>query len=277
MTRFVVVALFACLLLSHGAARADASLDAGLAALDEGDFDAAAAAFDAALADDNLSRPELIALLEARAALHFALHDEAALDNDLGWLAALDPGHSFGDNRPPDLARRFVSIEQHHPGALEVTATALPSDAEVLVTARTQHVPEAMEVTLRVCTRVEGAPWRCVDGATAHSPNSASGVFYYAEAVGPGGAVVASAGSASDPLHLASPGATGTGSGADDANAAVDSTVDGSSASDETTSGHGLALGLGIGGGVVAVALGVVLAFTLGGDRGIHVRTPTVL
>jgi len=277
MTRFASLVLGGLLLccVSPAAVRADDSLDTALAALDEGDFDAAATAFDAALAGDDLSRPELLALLEARAALHFALHEESALDVDLGWLAALDPGHSFGDNRPPDLARRFVEIEQSHPGALQVTATALPSDAEVRVAARMEHVPEGMDARLRVCLRIEGAAWRCVDGAVASSPGSASGVYYYAEAFGPGGAIVASAGSASTPLHLASPG--GSVDVAPDA--AVDATgaADANSSTDAAGGGHGLAIGLGIGGGVLAVALAVVLALTLGGDGGIHVRTPTVL
>ncbi|NOY93722.1 MAG: hypothetical protein GXP55_21260 [Deltaproteobacteria bacterium] len=270
--------LVACSLLcawSPLTTRADESLDAGFTALDQGDFDVAAAAFDAALAGDGLSRPELVALLEARAALHFALHDEAALDADLGWLAALDPGHAFGDDRPPDLARRFVEIEQHHPGALEVVATALPSDASVGVRARVERVPEGMDVRLRVCTRQERAAWRCVDGGQASSPLSASGgVYYYAEALGPGGAVVASAGSASDPLHLAPPVESGVVEPTTPTLTPGTSTEP--SAQEVPSRGHGLAIGLGIGGGALLVALTVVLALTLGGNAGIHVRAPTV-
>jgi len=258
-----------------GTAYANDELDRGLSALEEARFEDASAAFSAAL-EGQLSRAELLALVEGRALLHFALHAADDLDSDLRWLAALDPGHVFDPSRPPDLARLFASVQQQHPDGVGIEATALPVGGELRIHAAVEHPVEDMSLVRRTCARQPGAAWRCVNDGDLDLPSSGD-VNYYAELIGPGGAVVASAGSAVEPLHFeaaapsASPGST-TSSASSEASAPILTP----SSPEAPPRGHGLVIGLSVGGAVVAIATAVALVLVLRGDDAIHVRAPVV-
>ncbi len=169
----------------------------------EGDYEAARPGLDAALERDDLRLADLVAVFELRAMLFHGLLDEAALDGALRALIAIDPGHTFGSRYPPNLAQRSVALRDQV-GGLHVMARSVPSAVGVRLEAEVVHDSEHLVRRLRFRVfDAERGQW-----APAEPPIEAAAgreVLVLVEAVGPGGAVVARAGTSDEPIRVAGP------------------------------------------------------------------------
>ncbi|MBX3270230.1 MAG: hypothetical protein KF729_08210 [Sandaracinaceae bacterium] len=180
----------------------------------DGDYERARELLDEAWGRDDLSRDDLVGLLEARALLAHGAGDGAGLDHALRALASFAPTHRFGARFPPDLAARSVAIGRTMGGSLRVSTSTLPSPAGVRLEARTEH--DAASIVRRLRYRVfepARGEWRevtpPVDAAAGRE------LLVFVEAIGPGGAVVATAGSADAPLRVRGVGAEEAGAPAE--------------------------------------------------------------
>ncbi|MCA9608637.1 MAG: hypothetical protein KC619_23700 [Myxococcales bacterium] len=193
------------LLALPGIAYAHPAVDRATALVLDGDYEAARPAIDAALARDDLTREDLVALLEARALLLHGAGDTDGLDAALTALASFAPTHTFGPRFPPDLAARSVAVGREMRGRLRVVVAQVPSAVGVRLEARVEN--DRASIVRRVRIRVFDAAlgqWR-----EAEPPLEATAgreLLVFVEAVGPGGAVLASEGSADAPIHLRGPG-----------------------------------------------------------------------
>lgn len=186
-------------------ARAHPAVDRATALVLDGDYEAARPAIEAALARDDLSRDDLVALLEARALMLHGAGDAAGLDATLSALASFAPTHTFGPRFPPDLAARSVAIGRTMQGRLRVRASQVPSAVGVRLEASVEH--DRASIVRRLRVRVFDArlgQWR-----EAEPPVEAAAgreLLAFVEAIGPGGAVIATEGSADAPIRVRGPG-----------------------------------------------------------------------
>lgn len=170
------------------------------------DLDQAVAAFDAAVASGTLSRTELIELLNERALLLHALKREEELKLDLAWLSALAPEHKLDLRAPPELIALWRSIRDqgHGPLRLELATRMLDAVQEVIIEANaelTGTVPEGART--RISLRHKDGVWRTqVGGVMRDRGAPGDGMELHAEALGPGGVVVARLHSETAPLKL---------------------------------------------------------------------------
>lgn len=199
--------LVAALVLAPSVAYAHPAVDRAMALVLEGDYEAARPALDAAMSRDDLSRDDLVALLEARALLFHGAGDDAGLTQTLRALASFAPTHTFGPRFPPDLARRSVAIGREMQGRLRIRATQAPSAVGVRLEATVEHDAASLVRRLRIRVFDAGAgQWR-----EATPPVEAAAgreLLAFVEAIGPGGAVIAAEGSADAPIHVRGPGFT---------------------------------------------------------------------
>lgn len=188
-------ALAMALVLSHAApAFAHPLVDAARGRYAEGDFEAASAALDDVNDDARLSVDDLVALLEVRALARRALGDERGTEDALAALATLRPAHRFGDETPPDVQDQFARLRGER---LALDAGAHVASGELVLRARTVD-PSRLIRRVRIAVRIGGA-WSVEDGRERRVAVGTEPTEWYAEAIGPGGAIVASAGSADDP------------------------------------------------------------------------------
>jgi hypothetical protein len=187
-------------------------VDEGQRLYEEAEFVAALDALGRADHATDLEREDLERLFEIRALVHLAMGNTDAMRTDLQRLAALAPDHSLPRSAPPDVARAFAEIRGQSPGAVRVLATTEASPAGVTIAARAENDWASIVRTVRVSGRVQGAPsWEHATDAPLLVATSGGVVEYYAEAIGPGGVVVARTGSASEPLRAAGAGGGGGG------------------------------------------------------------------
>lgn len=203
MRRIAAIALL--VLAPARVAHAHPAVDRATALVLDGDYEAARPAIDEALARDDLSRDDLVALLEAQALLRHGAGDRVGLDATLTALASFAPTHTFGPRFPPDLAARSVEIGRQMRGRLRIVTLQVPSAVGVRLDARVEN--DGGAIVRRLRTRVFDAQlgqWR-----EAEPPVEATAgreLLVFVEAIGPGGAVVATEGSADAPIHLRGPG-----------------------------------------------------------------------
>src|SRR5690242_15135438 len=98
---------FAFVLGVTGTAFAHPRLDDARARFDRADLRGALTALGRAEQASDLTRADVITLLEMRALVRFTLGDTGAMEEDLLRLASIDPDHRFGDDIPPDLSEAF--------------------------------------------------------------------------------------------------------------------------------------------------------------------------
>lgn len=205
----VVVAL---LCLAPSRASASPLVDEGMQRLHDADFAGALQAFDEAERGGDLTRAELITLLGARATVHLALDDQRSAVVDLRMLATLDPHHPIDATAPPDFRRAFERAAAAVHAPLSVTVTHERVDDRVEIEAQAREDTAGVVRSLRVLARRAGGAWLPPETAPASiSVPASTALEYYVEAVGPGGAVVATAGSRLFPRTVAP--ASGDGGG----------------------------------------------------------------
>ena len=226
-------------------AQAHPLVDEGREKYAEADLQGALDAFARAEASDDLTLPDLLSLLETRVLVHRALGNEEAATRDLRWLAAIaPPTHELPSEAPPEMARELDDLWTQRGGAIAINVGGHAEGDAVVLTARVERAPEGMVRETRIHHREPGMPWNTTVGSEARI--AATTVEHWAEAVGPGGAVLATAASADAPRRFAA--------------------GDGPLGGEET--GGGVPPWAWIAGGAVAVGLIVVAAVLIGSSGG---------
>jgi len=201
-SRFASPLLLASLLLVPGRALAHPVLDEAQERFQQADFEGALELFAQAEAGDDLSRDDLVQLYLRRALVHHAMGNDEDLQLDLIRLATLDPEMELGRQVPPNLRQAFerAAADVRAPVSVQVDATPV-SDA-VRLSARVQDDRAALVREVRLSARGDGDWQSAVNDELVLTAGSDGRLLYWAEAVGPGGAVVASAGSRDEPRVL---------------------------------------------------------------------------
>jgi len=189
-------------------ARAHELVDEGRRLYEEAEFVEALDVLGRAASGTDLTLPELVELLELRALAHSAVGDEPAVREDLRTLAAVAPEHTLPRGMPPDVQRMFTEIRASATGSPRLIATpsvAGPATGNGVIVAVTVENDWASVVrAVRIRGRVEeGAYLEATDAPLFVAAPLGTVISYYAEAIGPGGAVVATAGSVESPLSYA--------------------------------------------------------------------------
>jgi hypothetical protein len=188
------------LLYLPAVAAAHPLVDRGQRLFEEAEFQGALEAYSQAEQASDLTREDLVRLYQQRALVHHAMGNEAELENDVFRLATLEPRLQLGNDVPPAVRQTFEAAKERVTDALRVVGNAETMPGGVRVTARIENDLSALVQTIRVSTRVGDGEWRTAEAANVEVPAPAGArVQYYAEAIGPGGALVAWSGSRSDP------------------------------------------------------------------------------
>lgn len=223
-------------------------LTAARAQLDAARFADAVRLYDElAAGSSGLDRDSLARLLQERALARAALRDRDGARADLVALFSLDPDAELGDEAPPSLRRVADEVRAGGVEPLALRAEANPVAGGFEIRAEVDHDPAQLVREIRVLELTDG-------GVETHTGpvvriETAGPLRYVVEAVGGGGAVVASIGALGAPRTIGSAGAT----------AAPGIVVPGGGAGDDTA----LWIGIGVGAGV-AIALAVVLGVVFG-------------
>jgi hypothetical protein len=223
-------------------------LRVGLRALESADFQRAIRAFDRAERSDTLERDALVSLYEGRIIARFAIGASSRARRDLQALAALDPGHRFPVEVPPEVSDAFAVAVAESGGGL--AARVAWSDAGDSSTLRVEVLRDTAELVreVRVHVRVGQGAWSTTTERELRLDRRGDAIAAYVELVGARGAVLAREGSAESPIVHGLPRIE-----VEPEDVPSVTSSDGDAA---------LALGLGIGGAVlaaVAVVVGVVL------------------
>ncbi|MFO0683173.1 MAG: hypothetical protein U0234_14040 [Sandaracinus sp.] len=184
---------------------------------EEADFVAALDVLGRAAAGSDLSADDLVDLFETRALVYLAMGRDEDMRADLRRLAAIRPDHALPSTTPPDVVAAFADLRASSPGAPRLTATIEPSALGVTITVRLDNDPAGLVREVRISGRAPGGDWERATGAPLFVATPSGGVVeYYAEAVGPGGAVIARSGEASAPLRAAPTAPIAAGGGGDE-------------------------------------------------------------
>jgi hypothetical protein len=235
---------------------AAAQLEAGRRALTDADFERAERAFGRALGAAELSTEDLVSIFEGRAMARFALGDEAGASADLAALRSLDPTHALPPEAPPAMVEAFDALGN---AGIGIELGWFGHDERHLLRPAVVNDPASLVHTVRVHLRRHGEPaWTTSEEREIEvTLRDGEAVEVWAEAIGPGGAVVAREGS---PL---APREHGTEAGASLA------------APDRAASDQGVWIGVGIGVGA-AIVIGVVIAAVVVGTAQSDETQPAV-
>jgi len=241
--RFACLAsvLLATTVASSARAQGNEHVEEGWARYAEARFGDAIEAFDAAEASTGLDRESLVRALEGRALVRFAEEDLPRMQEALVRLASLAPEHALTDEAPPEVARAYLAARREAGDGVRVAATVEEVPGGARIDVDVGNDVSGLVLGVRIVARQDGGEWREVRARTLQlrMPDMDE-VEYFVEALGPGGAVVATLGGETDPRRQRL--------GADIA-AAPSRTP----------------LYVGIGAGVAGLVLVVVLAVTLAG------------
>jgi hypothetical protein len=168
-----------------------------------------------------------------------------AMRADLARLVSIAPGHALDRRAPPDVQTALLEARTASPGPIRLSASPEPSPAGVTVRAEVSRDPSGLVREVRVVGRIRGtARWqRASDAPLFIAADAASVIEYYAEAIGPGGAVLARNGTEGEPLSAGGHGVT----------------TDGAEASESGGEGTSPWLFVGIGAGVLILGAAIVI------------------
>lgn len=190
-------------LIAPGRALAHPLIDDARRAYNATQHDAGLELLDRAEAGTDLSAEELAELLLLRAMMHRAQRRMDLAEIDLLRLAGLDPTRELGREVHPTLRRLFDTVRQRVPGPVRLDVTAERRGGVVHVRVAVTDDVAALTQGFRLHARAERGEWRDTDASSLEvdvRPSQAA--EYWAEAVGPGGAVIATHGSRSAPSRL---------------------------------------------------------------------------
>jgi hypothetical protein len=172
------------------------------------EFEAALETIRQAESAGDLVRADVLRLLETQALVYAALGDPGGVDRALTAIASIHPGHDLAPEVPPELRSRYAALERELAGVLRVEVEPSRTAESAVLEARVAGDPAHVTREVRVHARAGDAEWEtAVDRPLVLEVASSDAVDYWADAVGPGGATLATRGTADDPLTLA-PGAS---------------------------------------------------------------------
>ncbi len=206
VTRSLAPALWAIVLsLAPARAAAHELVDEGRRLYEEAEFVAALDVLGRAVAGSDLDVEDVVLVFETRALVHLAMGQADAMREDLRRLAAIRPDHALPSVAPPDLVTAFAEVRAASAGAPRVPLTTEATTLGVTVTARVENDSASLVREVRISGRAAGgASWERATGAPLFVPTPEGEVVeYYAEAIGPGGAVIARTGEEDAPLRAA--------------------------------------------------------------------------
>ena len=249
-SRLAALVLGALICLAPAAALAHPLIDEGLRRYGEADLPGALDALTQAEHATDLTRDDLVQLYLGRAMVHHAMGHATELEADVYRLATLEPALTLRRTAPPPVRLAYEQAAARVPGPMRLDVEVHPTPDGVELVAHVTDDSAGLVQAVRIRARTPGSTWRRSEVASIELPAAAgAAVEYVAEAVGPGGAVLVSAGTESTPLRVAAPGggADATASHADRGAAGRDD--------------HGLGLWPWvIGGGALLVAAVVLIA-----------------
>jgi len=188
---------------------AQSLVDEGRSLYEEADFVGALDALGRAEAGSDLTLADLEVLFEQRVLVQVALANEAGVRADLRRLLAVAPEHVLPRGAPPEVVRLFAELRAEGAGSVRVVVTTDAAADGVTIFVRGENDWAGIIRSVRTSARVVGNDaWDVATDAPLLVPTSAGErVEYFAEAIGPGGAVLARAGSPEAPLGASSRGA----------------------------------------------------------------------
>ena len=227
------------------------AIERGISRYEEADFEGAQRALTEA-ENGQLTRAQVVRLLAARALVHFALGQSEALDRDLAMLASIAPDYRLGERVPPAVREAFAQIATELGGTLDLRLEIEPSPAGTRVHARVEGDRAGLVRRVVLAARHGDGAWQQTDANTLVVPITEGVVEAWAEARGPGSAVLAAIGSAASPTLLRVGG--------------------------EDTGGSATGLWIGLGAGAATVIGVVVVALVLSAptDETTRVLGPTI-
>lgn len=183
-------------------ARAEEPFRVGMERFAAADFSAALQAFKEAESGDGLSRDQLLKLLYTRTLIHAALGDNDATRADLSALASLHPDHKLGPEAPPEMRALFAELVAGQP-ALSVQASARREGKVVHLDCEIDSDVAGLAREVRLSARGADQPrFKVGLSPLVLSVAPSLEVYYFAELLGPGGAVLARHGTLTRPLVL---------------------------------------------------------------------------
>jgi len=198
VSRSIAALAFCVGITFAGVAHAHPLVDEARGKYEEAAFEGALDTLTRAEAADDLTRDDLVAVYELRVMVHLGMGEEDVIETDLRRLLSIDPSHDFGDGAPPDILRQASQLREELGGPIHVSVRASPGPAGLSLRAQVDHDPEELTRTIRIATRRGDSAWQSSRGSSLELPGGEH-VAFYAEAVGPGGVVLAADGSEAEP------------------------------------------------------------------------------
>lgn len=165
-------------------------------------FEQALTAFGQAEGSRDLRRQDLARLYAYRAIVRFATGDRDGMEGDLARLLAVDPHAQLPASAPPPVRKEFARLASLGVTPPHLVAQSTDIGGGIEVRATVEGGPAGLVHHVWVFARPgPGAKW--VRGEQRVSVFVPAGVTvdWYAQAVGPGGAVLVSQGTSTDPQH----------------------------------------------------------------------------
>lgn len=184
------------------AALAHDLVEQGRASYEEASFVDAIDAFARAEAAADLTVDDLAEMYEVRALVHLAMGNEDAMRADLERLAAVAPQHELDRRVLPEVQRAFADVRANRGAPLRIRPEVSGDAAAVTIRAEVENDSAQLVREVRIIGRAGGGELASAsDAPLTIVPDGALLVEYHVLAVGPGGAVLASAGSEAEPLR----------------------------------------------------------------------------
>jgi hypothetical protein len=191
MLRATVLALAVSFLLA-ATASAQSPLPGIRARYVAGDFQGTLTASEVAERETTLDREELLAMLELRTLAQRALGDEAAADQTLRLIAAIDPDRELGAEMPPVLRARFASLAAAVGSPPRIEARPRVDGATFRLSSQLADDPAHVIRRLELRARTSGGEWvSAVDGPLTLPASPGARVEWEARALGPADAEIA--------------------------------------------------------------------------------------
>lgn len=201
--RALAMLLAAASWLASGAALAHPILDDARSAYESAAFERAATLLDEAERRDDLTRDDLIVLYDLRSLVSFALGDQASMDRALAALATLAPGFDVPSAYPPAWRTAFERARADAAAAPRLDLDGHDAGDHLEVRLRA-HDGAGLGREIALSYRRDRGAYVRVLGETLRIPwERAAAIDAFGELVGAGGAVLARAGSAGEPLRFA--------------------------------------------------------------------------
>ena len=259
--RLIACALAVCVVCVGAAHAQGTPVDEAWARYRAADFRQAIDTLSSAEAAGQLPAGEYTRALEIRALAAHALGDRNAVTEALRLLAAIDPDYVLGPEAVPAVREELDALRRSRLGRVELSVRARAAGGQAEIAAEVGADPMSLVRRLAVFGRRGGeTDWQEGDGSLRLAIGDAVAIEHYAEAYGPAGVRVASAGSAAQPRVLTVDTASRAGGGRSD---------------DEGGSPLGWIVGVSAA-VVLAAIVVVVLVAGDGQDEPVDVRGPTL-